>query len=133
MPCEEEYLFNQRVVSLGGGTGHYTWLRGAVKCNNPELITAVPGTWDSGGVSGEQRIEEGILPPGDYIQCLFALMEDDSQVKAAIALLRDRTGRSNYQFLRADGSGFKFNDNRRRRSPFDFCLQMAKSPAVLSA
>lgn len=91
MMREEEYKFHQNIVSFGGGTGHFTWLRGAVKLNFPEYITAVVATWDSGGVSGILRIKEGALPPGDYNQCIFGLMEDDEQLKEAIIILRDRT------------------------------------------
>lgn len=88
---ESEYEFSQRVVSLGGGTGHFTWLRGAVKSNSPELITAIAATWDSGGSSGRLRVEQGVLPPGDYMQCLVALMEDENQVIEAFRILKDRS------------------------------------------
>lgn len=89
--CEKEYPYNQKVVSLGGGTGHFTWLRSAVSYNYPENITAMPGGWDSGSVSGRLRVEQGVLPPGDYMQCLVALMEDPNQVQEAFYILRDRT------------------------------------------
>ena len=91
-PKEEEPLYNQKIVTIGGGTGHFTLLRGLVKYNNPELITAIPATWDSGGSSGGLRVKEGILPPGDYMQCLLALMEDEEQLQEAITILRDRSG-----------------------------------------
>lgn len=91
MMREKEYKFHQNIVSFGGGTGHFTWLRGAVKLNFPEYITAVVATWDSGGVSGTLRIKEGALPPGDYNQCIFGLMEDNDQLREAIIILRDRT------------------------------------------
>lgn len=92
MLAEREYPFQQKVVSLGGGTGHFAWLSGAVQLNLPEMITAIPATWDSGGSSGRLRVKEGILPPGDYMQCLLALMEDEDQRKEAIKILRDRSG-----------------------------------------
>lgn len=87
----ESELSQYKIVTFGGGTGQFTLLRGLVKLNNPEMITAVAATWDSGGISGELRVKEGILPPGDYFQCLLALMEDEEQLQEAIFLLRDRS------------------------------------------
>lgn len=82
--------YSQKIVTLGGGTGHYTLLRGLVKYNDPQLITAIPGTWDNGGSSGRLRDEFGVLPPGDTRKCLLALMEDAEQVKVAQKLFDDR-------------------------------------------
>ncbi|MBI2334242.1 YvcK family protein [Candidatus Daviesbacteria bacterium] len=65
-------------------------LRGLVELNQPQLITAVVGTWDSGGSSGKLRTELGILPPGDMRQCLLALMEDPRQRQVAQKLFDDR-------------------------------------------
>lgn len=81
---------NQKIVTFGGGTGHFSLLRGLVEINQPELITAVVGTWDSGGSSGRLRTELGILPPGDIRQCLLALMEDPMQRSVAQKLFDDR-------------------------------------------
>ncbi|RJQ26341.1 YvcK family protein [Candidatus Parcubacteria bacterium] len=92
MPLARNYQYQKKIVTIGGGTGHFTCLRGFVKLNQPDLITAVAGNWDSGRSSGALRVEEGILPPGDYMQCLLALMEDDNQLQEAILILRDRTG-----------------------------------------
>lgn len=83
--------FNQKVVSLGGGTGHFIWLKGAVRHNNPALNTAITSTWDSGGSSGELRVKEGILPPGDYMQCILGMIEDEDQLREAILILKDRS------------------------------------------
>lgn len=91
MQPENKCEYRQKIVSLGGGTGHYTLLRGLVQLNEPKQISAIVGTWDSGGSSGNLRVSEGILPPGDYMQCLLALMESQSQLEAAIRILRDRT------------------------------------------
>jgi uncharacterized cofD-like protein len=82
--------FRQRVVTFGGGTGHYYLLRGLATLNTPESITAVPGTWDDGGSSGRLRTELGVLPPGDARQCAIALMEYDDQREVAQALFDDR-------------------------------------------
>lgn len=80
----------QKIVTLGGGTGHYSLLRGLVDNNEPESITAITGTWDSGGSSGRLRVEMGVLPPGDTRQCLIALMEDASQRQVAQRLFNER-------------------------------------------
>ncbi len=82
--------FKQKIVTFGGGTGHFSLLRGLVELNQPEDITAIVGTWDSGGSSGRLRTELGILPPGDLRQCLLALMEDPKQRQVAQKLFDDR-------------------------------------------
>lgn len=81
---------SQKIVTLGGGTGHFSLLRGLVDANEPEQISAITGTWDSGGSSGRLRVEMGVLPPGDTRQCLLALMEDDSQRQVAQRLFNER-------------------------------------------
>lgn len=86
----KKYPFQQKIVTFGGGTGHFSLLRGLVELNQPELISAVVGTWDSGGSSGRLRTELGILPPGDIRQCLLALMEDPKQRQVAQKLFDDR-------------------------------------------
>ncbi len=84
------YPYAQKIVTLGGGTGHFSLLRGLVEQNQPDLITAIVGTWDSGGSSGRLRTEMGVLPPGDIRQCLLALMEDPLQRQVAQKLFDDR-------------------------------------------
>ena len=64
---------SHRVVTVGGGTGHYTLLRGLrTVC---ERLTAIVSMMDSGGSSGKLRDEYGILPPGDFTRCLVALSD----------------------------------------------------------
>ena len=87
---ESDYPFSQKVVVLGGGTGQFNLLQALVDINKPDLITAIPGTWDSGGSSGKLRTELGILPPGDARQCLVALMETEDQLREALWLSEDR-------------------------------------------
>lgn len=86
----KKHNFSQKIVTLGGGTGHYSLLRGLVDNNDPEMISAITGTWDSGGSSGRLRIEMGVLPPGDTRQCLIALMEDANQRQVAQRLFNER-------------------------------------------
>ena len=87
---DKSYPYSQKIVVFGGGTGQFNLLRGLVAQNQPDCITAVPGTWDSGGSSGRLRTELGILPPGDARRCLIALMEDDEQRELALQLFEDR-------------------------------------------
>lgn len=86
----KKYNYKQKIVVFGGGTGQFNLLRGLVEQNQPEYITAIPGTWDSGGSSGRLRTELGILPPGDARRCLIALLNDDEQREIAISLFDDR-------------------------------------------
>lgn len=85
-------ISKQRIVTLGGGTGHFSLLRGLVDHNDPELITAITGTWDNGGSSGRLRTEMGVLPSGDDRQVLLALMEDENQRLVAQKLFNERFG-----------------------------------------
>lgn len=82
--------YSQKVVTFGGGTGQFHLLNGLRELNDNERITAVAGTWDSGGSSGRLRTELGVLPPGDIRRCILALMPDAEQRKVAQALFDDR-------------------------------------------
>ncbi len=63
----------KKVVTIGGGTGSYTILRG-LKMFTLD-ITAVVNIFDSGGSTGVLRDEFGVLPPGDVRRCILALSE----------------------------------------------------------
>jgi len=82
--------YNQKIITFGGGTGQFHLLSGLRELNDNSKITAVAGTWDSGGSSGRLRTEIGILPPGDIRRCVLALMEDEDQRKVAQKLFDDR-------------------------------------------
>lgn len=62
------------IVTIGGGTGSYTVLRGLK--NYTSSLEAVVSMADDGGSSGELRDEFGVLPPGDVRRCLIALADD---------------------------------------------------------
>lgn len=64
-----------RVVTLGGGTGLSTLLRGIKKYTGN--IVAIVTVADDGGSSGRLRAEYRVLPPGDFRQCLTALAETE--------------------------------------------------------
>lgn len=90
MGPEKLYQYHKSVVILGGGTGPWNIIRGVVSANDPELITAVPTTWDDGKSTGILRTELGILPPGDARRQLVALMEDDERREIFLSLFEDR-------------------------------------------
>lgn len=87
---QNKKIYKQKIVTFGGKTGHFQLLNGLKKLNDTSFITAVVGTWDSGGSSGILRSELGVLPPGDIRACILALMEDDEQQKVAQRLFDDR-------------------------------------------
>lgn len=62
-----------RVVAIGGGTGLSTLLRGLKDYTSN--LTAIVTVADDGGSSGRLRRELGILPPGDFRNCLVAMAQ----------------------------------------------------------
>lgn len=65
-----------RIVAIGGGTGLSTLLRG-LKAYTSNL-TAVVTVADDGGSSGRLRRALGVLPPGDFRNCIAALADDEA-------------------------------------------------------
>lgn len=93
-----------RIVSIGGGTGLSSLLRGLKQYSYlrqsggklPRIdITAIVTVTDDGGSSGRLRREFDVLPPGDIRNCMVALSEDD-------ALLSEL-----FQYRFASGHGLK--------------------------
>jgi len=75
------YQYRQRergpkVVAIGGGHGLSTLLRGLKRYTSN--ITAIVTVADDGGSSGRLRRELGVLPPGDFRNCIAALADDES-------------------------------------------------------
>lgn len=71
------------IVALGGGHGLSTLLRGLKQHAHdedeaPVRLTAVVTVADDGGSSGKLRREMGVLPPGDFRNCLIALADSES-------------------------------------------------------
>ncbi|MBU0493700.1 MAG: YvcK family protein [Chloroflexi bacterium] len=62
-----------RVVAIGGGTGLSTLLRGLKE--HTGNLAAIITVADDGGSSGRLRRELGVLPPGDFRQCIVALAD----------------------------------------------------------
>ncbi|HVS30488.1 MAG TPA: uridine diphosphate-N-acetylglucosamine-binding protein YvcK [Thermoanaerobaculia bacterium] len=71
------------IVTIGGGTGLSTLLRGLKTFVNAEgawsigHLTAIVTVTDEGGSSGVLRKEFGMLPPGDIRNCIVALAEEE--------------------------------------------------------
>ncbi len=61
------------IVAIGGGTGLSTLLRGLKEWS--DNLTAIVTVADDGGSSGRLRRELGLLPPGDFRNCISALAE----------------------------------------------------------
>ncbi len=62
-----------KIVAVGGGTGLSTLLRGLKKYTSN--VTAIVTVADDGGSSGRLRRDLGVLPPGDFRNCIVALAE----------------------------------------------------------
>ncbi len=62
-----------KIVAIGGGHGLSTLLRGLKE--HTGNITAIVTVADDGGSSGRLRRELGILPPGDFRNCIAALSD----------------------------------------------------------
>jgi len=65
-----------KVVAVGGGTGLSSLLRG-MKAYTSNL-TAIVTVADDGGSSGRLRRELGVLPPGDFRNCIAALADSEA-------------------------------------------------------
>ena len=88
-----------KIVTIGGGTGLSTLLRGLKRYT--VNITAIVTVSDDGGSSGRLQKELGILPPGDIRNCLVALADDETLV----------TDLFRYRFETGDGlSGHSFGN-----------------------
>lgn len=61
------------LVAIGGGTGLSSLLRGLKEVTGN--ISAIVTVADDGGSSGRLRRSLGVLPPGDFRQCIAALAE----------------------------------------------------------
>jgi len=77
-PVEADHRHHQssqapKVVAIGGGMGLSTLLRGLKEYTSD--ITAIVTVADDGGSSGRLRRELGLLPPGDFRNCIAALAD----------------------------------------------------------
>ena len=72
-------LKSVNICTIGGGTGSSVLLRGLKNCS--DFLTAIVTVSDDGGSSGILRKELGVLPPGDFRNCVAALSDSESIIK----------------------------------------------------
>ncbi|HQE93425.1 MAG TPA: YvcK family protein [Anaerolineae bacterium] len=82
-----------KIVVIGGGHGQSTVLRGLKQYTSN--LTAVVTVADDGGSSGRLRRDLGILPPGDFRNCIAALADDEALITRL------------YQYRFAGGDGLR--------------------------
>jgi len=87
-----------KIVTIGGGTGSFTLLRGLKKY--PVDISAIVSMADDGGSTGVLRDELGVLPPGDVRQCLVALSDSSDVLRRLM----------NYRFAAGKLKGHSFGN-----------------------
>lgn len=74
---QKRYLAQgHRIVTIGGGTGLSTLLRGLKQYTSN--IVAIVTVTDDGGSSGALQRQFGMLPPGDIRNCIVALADAET-------------------------------------------------------
>ncbi|HEY5236004.1 MAG TPA: gluconeogenesis factor YvcK family protein [Rhabdochlamydiaceae bacterium] len=86
----------KKVVTIGGGTGNFTVLRG-IK-NYDVDISAIVSMADDGGSTGILRDELGVLPPGDVRQCLVALSDSSRLMRSLMNYRFEQGGLGGHSF-----------------------------------
>lgn len=85
-----------KIVCLGGGIGTSRLLRGLKKY--PVEISVVTSMADDGGSSGRLRKAYNIMPPGDVVSCIAAMMDESDKELESLLLYRfpgqDRSDKS---------------------------------------
>ena len=72
-------LKSVNICTIGGGTGSSVLLRGLKNCT--DFLTAIVTVSDDGGSSGILRKELGVIPPGDFRNCVAALSDSENIIK----------------------------------------------------
>lgn len=70
--CNYMNTRHKKVVTIGGGTGSFTFLTTLKEIPGVD-VAAVVAMSDSGGSTGRLRVDMGVLPAGDVRQALVAL------------------------------------------------------------
>jgi uncharacterized cofD-like protein len=79
-------LQNKKIVCLGGGIGTSNLLRGLKEYGTH--LSVVTSMADDGGSSGRLRKAYNIMPPGDIISCIAALIPDEQKELASLLTYR---------------------------------------------
>lgn len=77
---------NKHIVCLGGGIGTSNLVRGLKKYTSH--LTVITSMADDGGSSGRLRKGYGIMPPGDIVSCIAALIPDEQKELASLLTYR---------------------------------------------
>lgn len=75
-----------KIVCLGGGIGTSVLINGLKKYS--PRITVITSMADDGGSSGRLRKAYNIMPPGDMISCIAALIKDNNKELASLLTYR---------------------------------------------
>lgn len=75
-----------KIVCLGGGIGTSVLINGLKKYNH--TITVITSMADDGGSSGRLRKAYNIMPLGDMVSCIAALIEDENKELASLLTYR---------------------------------------------
>lgn len=86
----------KKVVTIGGGTGNFTVLKGLKKYDVD--ISAIVSMADDGGSTGILRDELGVLPPGDVRQCLVALSDSSRLMRSLMNYRFEQGGLGGHSF-----------------------------------
>jgi len=79
-----------KIVAIGGGTGLPTLLRGLKERTGN--LTGIVTMADDGGSTGRLREEFGILPPGDFRNCIAALSDAEPLMQELFQYRFERDG-----------------------------------------
>jgi uncharacterized cofD-like protein len=82
----ENITTKKHIVCLGGGIGTSNLLRGLKQY--PLHLSVITSMADDGGSSGRLRKAYGIMPPGDIISCIAALIPDEQHELANLLTYR---------------------------------------------
>lgn len=83
LPGLQQWERGPKIVTVGGGTGLSTMLRGLKKYT--KNLTAIVTVADDGGGSGVLRRDMGMLPPGDVRHCMEALANTEPIMEQLLA------------------------------------------------
>ncbi len=92
-----------KIVAIGGGNGLSVLLRGLKEYTSN--LTAIVTVADDGGSSGRLRRELGVLPPGDFRNCIAALADDEALTTQLFQYRFASTEKGSEPRHRGNGSG----------------------------
>lgn len=94
-----------RIVTIGGGTGSSTILKGLKKYFKD--ITAIVTVADDGGSSGMLRDDLGVIPPGDIRACLISLANTEKSGCIIFSVGERKNSLPTLNFLQKIGTHIK--------------------------